>query len=200
MVVFYLFLGYVIGSIPWALIIGKVFYHKDIRQYGSGNLGGSNAGRVLGKPAGVAVIVLDALKALLVMMVVAKLEVRYVPWAGLAVCVGHCFPCFAQFKGGKAVACGFGFLFGLGLYATGDLVFTFVFPLLFFFIVLGLTKYVSLASMTTMLFASLVCFLTCRNKLYGWLVLLLAIFVIYRHRSNIYHLLKGEESQITWLK
>ena len=71
MVVFYLFLGYVIGSIPWALIIGKVFYHKDIRQYGSGNLGGSNAGRVLGKPAGVAVIVLDALKALLVMMAVA---------------------------------------------------------------------------------------------------------------------------------
>ncbi|MBR5207432.1 MAG: glycerol-3-phosphate acyltransferase, partial [Erysipelotrichaceae bacterium] len=60
-----LILAYLFGSIPWALVIGKVFYKTDIRNHGSGNLGGSNAGRVLGKKAGVAVIALDALKALL---------------------------------------------------------------------------------------------------------------------------------------
>ena len=59
------FLGYLLGSLPFALIIGKVFYHTDIRQYGSGNLGGTNAGRVLGKRAGISVIVFDVLKVVL---------------------------------------------------------------------------------------------------------------------------------------
>ena len=61
-------IGYIVGSIPWALIIGKVFYKKDVREYGSGNLGGTNDGRVLGIKAGIAGIVLDALKAFFVML------------------------------------------------------------------------------------------------------------------------------------
>ena len=72
--IFWLLLAYVIGSIPWGLIIGKVFFHKDIRQYGSGNLGGTNAGRVLGTPIGILVILLDSMKAFLIMLLCNKLN------------------------------------------------------------------------------------------------------------------------------
>ena len=101
-----LILAYLFGSIPWALVIGKVFYKTDIRHHGSGNLGGSNAGRVLGKKAGVSVIALDALKALFSVVLAKTLNMSdtICVLAGLMCCVGHCFPIFANFKGGKAVA------------------------------------------------------------------------------------------------
>lgn len=70
-------LGYLLGSLPFALIIGKVFYHTDIRQYGSGNLGGTNAGRVLGKKAGISVIVFDVLK---VVLAIAIANPKYRKW------------------------------------------------------------------------------------------------------------------------
>ncbi|MBR0418549.1 MAG: glycerol-3-phosphate acyltransferase, partial [Erysipelotrichaceae bacterium] len=84
--------GYLIGSIPWGLFIGKVFYHKDIREYGSGNLGGTNAGRVLGAPIGILVILLDALKAFIVMTLAHYISPGVEQYCGLAVCIGHCFP------------------------------------------------------------------------------------------------------------
>ena len=96
-------LSYLFGSVPWALVIGKVFYHKDIRKEGSGNLGASNAGRVLGKTAGVAVTILDALKAFLSMYLAYLFAPNAILFAGLACCIGHCFPIFANFHGGKAV-------------------------------------------------------------------------------------------------
>ena len=102
--------GYIVGSIPWALIIGKVFYKKDIREYGSGNLGGTNAGRVLGAKAGMAVIVLDALKALIYMIVLSFIAPYSIAYGGFACIVGHCFPVFANFRGGKGVATAFGYL------------------------------------------------------------------------------------------
>ena len=69
-------ISYLFGSIPWALVIGKVFYHKDIRQFGSGNLGASNAGRVLGKPAAVAVTALDGLKAVIAMAIACMINIK----------------------------------------------------------------------------------------------------------------------------
>ena len=117
-----LILAYLFGSIPWALVIGKVFYKTDIRNHGSGNLGGSNAGRVLGKKAGVAVIALDALKALL-SVVLAKfmnMSDTICVLAGLMCCVGHCFPIFANFKGGKAVATTVGFVIGISVLITHE--------------------------------------------------------------------------------
>ena len=199
MTIVWIIIGYLIGSIPWALIIGKVFYKKDIRQFGSGNLGGSNAGRVLGKKAGVAVIVLDALKAFLVMCLTKAVTPEATAYAGLAVCIGHCFPVFAQFKGGKAVACSYGYLLALGLFVTGDAVFSFVYPLLMFFIVLGLTKIVSLSSMVSLVFETVIGFLTFPEKKYAVLVLLLTVFVIIRHIPNILRLIKGKESKVSWI-
>ena len=89
-------LGYLLGSLPFALIIGKVFYHTDIRQYGSGNLGGTNAGRVLGKKAGISVIVFDVLKVVLAIAIATQVSKVAGIWTGLACCIGHCYPIFAN--------------------------------------------------------------------------------------------------------
>lgn len=198
--ILWLIVGYLVGSIPWALIIGKLFYGVDIRTKGSGNLGGTNAGRVLGKKAGVAVIILDALKAFIIMIVVNAISPTYTRYVGLAVCFGHCFPIFAQFKGGKAVACSMGYILGIALFITHDFIFTFLFPLLVFIIVLCLTKYMSLASMSALLMATLMAYLTYKDNSLAFLVLLLTIFVIFMHRANINRLLAGKENKVTFIK
>ena len=128
-----LLLSYLFGSIPWALVIGLVFFHKDIRKEGSGNLGGTNAGRVLGKPAGVTVILLDALKAFFSMMLAHYLAPGAEIYAGLACCIGHCFPVFAHFKGGKAVATSYGFLLGITVFITNQWFWNFFWVIVCFF-------------------------------------------------------------------
>lgn len=115
-------LGYLYGSIPFALVIGKVFYNTDVRESGSGNLGGTNAGRVLGKKAGISVIVLDALKAVIIFYLSSYLslkfnlnpDIKYI--AGLACIFGHCYPIFAEFRGGKAVSTSLGYFLVLNHY------------------------------------------------------------------------------------
>lgn len=122
--------GYIVGSIPWALIVGKVFYGVDVRKHGSGNLGGTNVLRTLGKVPGISVMVLDALKALLFMAVLHLLKMDdIVPFAGLAVLIGHCFPVFANFKGGKAVASAVGYVLAVNLFVekTANVVLAFTY-------------------------------------------------------------------------
>ena len=190
-----LLIGYLIGSIPWGLVIGKVFYNTDIREYGSGNLGGTNAGRVLGTPIGFLVIFLDGSKALLVMIITHLISPGLEHYAGLAVCIGHCFPIFAGFKGGKAVACSYGFLLGLALFVTHEYLLTFILPLLTFFFVLALSKMVSLSSMIGVSMAAILIFFFV-DKTIGLMVFALALFVIYRHKTNIERIKNGTESKI----
>lgn len=194
-VVMWVLIAYLIGSIPWGLVIGKVFYHKDIREYGSGNLGGTNAGRVLGTPVGMLVIVLDALKAFIVMTLIHFISPGIEQYCGLAVCIGHCFPVFAQFKGGKAVACAYGYLLGLAVYVTHEYFLTFFLPIIVFFIVLAISRMVSLSSMCGVSSAAVIIFLFI-DKQIGLLVGALALFVIYRHRANIERIKNGTESKI----
>ncbi len=196
--IFWLLLAYVIGSIPWGLIIGKVFFHKDIRQYGSGNLGGTNAGRVLGTPIGILVILLDSMKAFLMMLLCNKLNPGIEQYIGLMVCVGHCFPIFANFKGGKAVACSYGYLLGLALFVTNEFVFTFLIPLIVFLITLIISKMVSLSSMVGL--SSAVFTLLKVNYKLSILQLILALFVIYRHSANIKRIINKTESKISFKK
>ena len=194
-VILYIFMAYLIGSVPWGLIIGKVFFDTDIRDYGSGNLGGTNAGRVLGFPIGLAVIFLDGSKALLAMYIVNKIMPGIEQYAGLAACLGHCFPVFAGFRGGKAVSCTYGYLLGLGLFVTHNIVLTFLVPVLSFFMILYLSRMVSLSSMLSVLIGALVItFFVDRNI--GLLVLFLAMFIIYRHRANIKRIIEGKESKV----
>jgi glycerol-3-phosphate acyltransferase PlsY len=193
-------LSYLFGSIPWALVIGKVFYHKDIRQFGSGNLGASNSGRVLGKPAAVAVTILDGSKALISMMIANSLSPDMIPYAGLACCFGHCFPIFANFKGGKAVATAYGYLLGLAVFINHSWFWQFLFPVILFFVILYITRIVSVSSMSALGIEVLVSWLIIRNPMNVTLCLLvLWLFICYRHKSNIERIRNGTESKIKWM-
>ncbi len=191
-------IAYLFGSVPWALVIGKVFYHKDVRQYGSGNLGASNAGRVLGKPVAVIVTVLDAVKALLAMTIAYFVQPSAVCFAGLACCIGHCFPLFAQFKGGKAVATSYGFILGVCVLITHNLLLL-ILPVASFFIILYICRMVSVSSILSLLFAVILSFiLKCPAEVSVSLIILWC-FVTYRHRSNIERVKNGTESKIKWM-
>lgn len=193
-------ISYMIGSIPWALVIGKLFYKKDIRQFGSGNLGASNAGRVLGKPAAVAVTVLDAAKALIAMTVAWKISPEMVPYAGLIACLGHCFPVFAQFKGGKAVATTYGYYLGLAIFVNQAWFWQFLFPIIAFFAILYICRMVSLSSMSATGLEVLASAFIINNPIQVTICLLLLwMFIVYRHRSNISRIRNGTESKIKWM-
>ena len=195
-----LILSYLFGSIPWALVIGKVFYGKDIRQYGSGNLGASNSGRVLGKPAAIAVTLLDGGKALISMWVASMLAPDMIPYAGLACCLGHCFPVFANFKGGKAVATAYGYFLGLAIFINQAWFWQFLFPVILFFVILFICRIVSLSSMSAVGAEVLVNWLIIKDPIQITLCLLvLWLFICYRHKDNIRRLKEGKESTIKWM-
>lgn len=192
-------LSYLFGSIPWALVIGKLFYHKDIRQEGSGNLGASNAGRVLGKRVAVIVTILDALKAFLSMLVAHYFAPEAILFAGVACCIGHCFPIFANFKGGKAVATTYGFLLGVVVFITGHWFWQFIFPILCFFLFLYMSKMVSVASILSIFVALVTGFFINVDLKVSLAVLILWLFVTYRHRENIERIKQGKENKIKWM-
>lgn len=203
MTILCIILGYLLGSIPFALVIGKLFYKTDIRQYGSGNLGGTNAGRVLGKKAGISVIVLDVLKVVLAAGLASLVSEPAAIWTSLACCIGHCYPIFAHFKGGKAVTTMFGFLISTSAFIFQEFSY-FLVPLFMFLIILYLFKYVSLGSICASICSSL--YITAQllsmniNNLFiilaSWLMTLL---VIYRHNANIKRIREGTESKVSWL-
>lgn len=196
-------ISYLFGSVPWALVIGKLFYHKDIRQEGSGNLGASNAGRVLGKHVAVIVTVLDALKAFFSMLLAHYIAPGTEIYAGLACCIGHCFPVFAQFKGGKAVATSYGFLLGIAVLLTHEYLLQFVLPVVCFFVILFLTKMVSVSSIGSLLIEVIVSFIMVKTKGIDISIpvalLVLWAFVTYRHKSNLERVMNGTESKIKWM-
>ena len=194
------FIGYFLGSIPFALVIGKVFFKKDIRQYGSKNLGGGNAGRVLGKKAGLSVMTLDLLKVTFAIFLCSFFTNRETTMiiAGLSAAAGHCFPIFANFKGGKAVATMYGFLFGMAV-VGGYSLWIFLFPLIVFLGVLYLWKIISLASMVSAAVNTIFIYFTVESKLMFIASLIFTIVIIVRHRKNIDRMLKNEENKITWM-
>ena len=190
--------SYLYGSVPFALVVGKVFFGVDVREHGSKNLGGTNTGRVLGKKAGLAVIILDILKCF-VCVSVTKLVGKFISLPDYAIylsaisCViGHCFPIFANFKGGKAVSVMFGYALGIGFWV-------FAIVGIVFLGVLKVTKYVSLSSMIA------VCTLVLLSPIFKFgLVgtmcnIFIAALLIYRHRANIQRLKNGTESKLTWM-
>ncbi|MEH7124900.1 MULTISPECIES: glycerol-3-phosphate 1-O-acyltransferase PlsY [unclassified Bacillus (in: firmicutes)] len=185
-------LAYLLGSIPSGLIIGKVFYGVDIRQHGSGNLGGTNTFRTLGVKAGMAVTIADILKGTAAVLLLLFIDGDIHPLiAGIFAVIGHMYPIFAGFKGGKAVATSGGILLG---YAPP----MFIIMLLVFFICLYITKYVSLASMLAAIAAVIYACVIWDPPLII-VVSLLAFFVIYRHRANIKRIMNKSEPKIKWL-
>ncbi len=229
----FLIFGYLIGSIPTSIIIGRI-HGIDIRQYGSHNAGGTNVGRVVGKKWGILTIVLDILKAyvpcLLSFLFLVYVPLNFLPsfdhfrelfvnLVAVGVCLGHTFPLYAGFKGGKCVACYAGYVI-------------FVAPIIFvlactlFFVLFKFFHRISLSSVIAVPFALLLFFIP---AILDWTVLplesqfnggayygndcllhlsyvtlifafLLALLVVLRHLANIKRLEKGEEPETHFRK
>lgn len=186
-------IGYLLGSIPFALLVGKIGYGIDIREHGSGNLGGTNTFRVLGVKAGLIVTIADILKGTLAASLPVLFSVDIHPLiTGMCAVFGHTYPIFAQFRGGKAVA-------------TSGGVLLFYSPVLFmtmlavFFLILYISKYVSLSSMLTGVYATIYAFVWTDDVPLRIVVTILTLFVFYRHRANIKRILNKTEPKVKWL-
>lgn len=184
-----LVLAYLLGSIPFALIAGKL-HGVDLREAGSGNLGATNVFRTLGRTAGVTVMVLDIAKGAAAVLVAVALTDN--PWpiaAGALAILGHVFPVWTHFKGGKGVAVGAGALIGLVPAASGVLLVLWILLVVF-------TRYVSVASIVAALAAAPLAYVFGAPWSYVVFIALAGVFVIYKHRENIVRLVHGDESRI----
>jgi acyl phosphate:glycerol-3-phosphate acyltransferase len=202
----FIILAYLIGSIPTALIISKKYFGVDIRDYGSGNMGATNTFRVLGKKYGTIVMVCDILKGMLAvglfLMIpyyshsVNSLErTNFMIGLGLSAVLGHVFPIWANFKGGKGVATLFGMILAIQPVVALSCVGVFL-------LVLFLTRFVSLSSILAgvMLPISVLWIWNEHELLYRIFALLVAVLIILTHQKNIAKLLKGVETRIPILK
>ena len=183
--------AYLLGSIPSGLWIGQYFFQKDIRQFGSGNLGSTNAFRVLGTKAGSIVLFCDVFKGFLAMilaMTVFKQESLSTLWIASFAVIGHTFPLFASFKGGKAVA-----TFAGMILAYQPLLL--LYGLIIFLALLAITRMVSLTAMVT-ISAGVLLSLLFNDWTLTAFALAIDIFIIYRHRSNIQRILNGTENKV----
>ncbi|KRN09005.1 hypothetical protein FD00_GL001483 [Liquorilactobacillus mali KCTC 3596 = DSM 20444] len=184
-----LIIGYLLGSIPSGIWIGKIFYNKDIRQFGSGNMGTTNTFRVLGKKAGVIVLLIDMLKGTLAACQPYFFDVHInVLIIGCAAVIGHVFPIFAKFKGGKAVATSAGILL-----AYSPLFF--VVAWLIFLTTLYLSSMVSIASMVGMTLITILS-LFFHDPILTVIALILTVFVFYRHKGNLSRIKNGNENLV----
>ncbi len=192
-----LLLGYLIGSIPNGLIIGKLIYNTDLRQYGSHNIGATNAWRTLGHKAGLTIFVLDFLKGVVSVLFAAIIGANgtapAAPFAlilgGTMAIVGHSCSLFLQFKGGKGVATGLGVITILMPQAA-------ICAFILWLIIVVVTRYVSLASMVAAVSVPLQAYYWDKTWEYIVFGVLAAAFVVYRHNANIHRLMDGTESKI----
>jgi glycerol-3-phosphate acyltransferase PlsY len=206
--------SYLVGSIPTSIIVSKAARGIDIRDYGSGNAGGTNVMRVLGWKHGVLVILLDALKGVIAVVVVTRIFMGSMPFnnatpfddftlvqiiAGIAAVAGHVWTVFAGFKGGKGIATALGMLLMIStvdmLIAVGA-----------FIIVVSISKYVSLGSIVGAIVVPLA--LVVRENVFnvniqGYhtilpFIIAVSLLVIFTHRKNVVRLLNGSENKISF--
>jgi glycerol-3-phosphate acyltransferase PlsY len=197
-------LAYLLGSIPSAVWIGKRFHNIDVRQHGSGNAGTSNTIRVLGWKTGIPVLMIDVAKGWLASMLPvffnlaepgSALLINLQIIAGVIAIVGHIFPVFAGFRGGKGVASVFGVFLALQplltVYCTGV-----------FLVILLVTGIVSLASMTAGIAFPLFLFLLFNTPsvMFKVFSIIVGIALLITHRKNIGRLLRGEEARLIRIK
>lgn len=187
--------SYFLGSIPSALIVGKLWKGIDVRNHGSGNLGATNVLRVLGWGPAILVAIMDVGKGVLAVHIAKTFLVNnyiYILLCVVAAVIGHSFPIFAGFRGGRSVGVSFGILFYLFPKAS-------VLIFLFGIIVVGFTKYKSVASISCALIYPFLLYLIEKPPIeYLIGVVIVCLFIIYRHIPNIKRLLKGEEHKIDW--
>ncbi len=193
--------SYLLGSIPFGLLLGKFFGARDIRKAGSGNIGATNVARVAGPLAGILTLLLDAAKGALAVLLAARLSDQSAAWmmiAGLCALVGHCFPIWLGFRGGKGVA-------------TAAGVFLVLCPLAFlgaailFFLVVLYWRFVSLGSISAAAaMPLLIYFFWAPHHAPPYSVtfgsLAAALLIVYKHDANIQRLVQGDEPKFSFSK
>lgn len=192
-----LILCYLIGSIPFSVILGVKLKGIDIRNHGSGNPGSTNALRFLGKGVGITIMILDGLKSGLIVLLMTHFnflggyDMLHPLAYGVAATIGHVFPLYIKFKGGKAVACTVGLSIGYNpIWA--------IIMLIGFLGTLKTTKYVSLASTAAGVTGLLVALIWGEfNAAFYYAILLLII--TYRHQTNYKNIKNGIEPKVTWI-
>lgn len=191
--VFYLILTYLIGSFPTGVYYSKLIHKTDVRTLGSGNSGGTNIGRNFGLKAAIIVIIIDALKGL-VPFAIAKYffsgEDGLIMLTGILSVIGHAYPIWANFKGGKVVATSIGVMLAFKPMLGICLVLSFL-------VLLFLTSMVSFSAMVSYFIATIVICIT-SSWIYGLGFTLISLFLIFRHHENIARLIKGKENRINW--
>lgn len=190
--------GYLLGSVNTSLVLGKLFYKKDVRQYGSGNAGATNTLRTLGKTAAIMVVVGDFLKGILACLIGKWLAGEtsdgvyggmYV--AGIMAVIGHNWPLYFGFKGGKGVMTAFAAVLMFSPLAA-------LICLLSFVLVVAITRYVSLGSIIGGAAFPLVAWILGEQLFLILTGVLLALLIIFRHSSNISRLLNGNEKKLSF--
>jgi len=193
--IFFLILAYLIGSFPSAVWLGKTFYNKDVREYGSGNAGATNTFRVLGKKAGIPVLLMDVFKGWFAVYLASfsvadnvELQLAF----GIAAVIGHLFPIYTGFRGGKGIATLLGFMIGVEPIAAGICALIFLISFL-------ISKYVSLSSIFASIAFPLVIVFSYGYNNVNSSLFLFSIFVpilaLITHQKNIERLIRGEENK-----
>lgn len=197
-------IAYLIGSIPTAVLLSRVYFGIDIREYGSGNSGATNTFRVLGPKWGSIVMLVDILKGVAATSLYVLLpyyltdewdRTNFMVGLGLAAVLGHIFPIWADFRGGKGVATLFGMIIAIQPLVAGCCVGVFM-------LVLYLTRFVSLSSiLASVAFAVFILFIFNEQEpLYRAFAIAVTLTVLLTHQKNISRLLRGNESKVPILK
>ena len=205
--ILFLILAYLTGSFPSAVWVGRTFYNKDVREYGSGNAGATNTFRVLGKGAGIPVLLMDIFKGWLSVNYILLVSncsqlssstfFEFQLAFGVAAVIGHLFPIFTGFRGGKGIATLLGLLIGLNAIAA-------IVAIVVFVIVFLISKYVSLGSILASLAFPFVVFVILDEKDVNASLELFSVFVpiltLITHQKNIERLIRGEENKVKFDK
>ncbi len=201
----FLLIAYILGSIPFSYLLGKFFKNEDIRKHGSGNTGTTNAFRVFGEIIGILVLILDSLKAGVLVFLITHtgtfdgIDLFHPMIYGFISIIGHMFPVWLKFNGGKGVASSFGLL----------LAYNYVIALVLlpvFLITLFVTRYVSVSSLMTSAMACvtvIVLYILSPDPLYDIHLIVVTVLatalIFWRHKTNIKRLINREENRITFL-
>ena len=201
-------ISYLVGSIPTAYIFGRLLKGIDIRKFGSGNVGATNALRVLGRGPGISVLALDILKGFIVVTLLADILSSAVTGAsvetlriifGLSCICGHNWTVFLRFKGGKGIATTFGVLLGLAI-KIGGLKVILALSVITWLIIFFMSRIVSLSSVITGIALFVYMFAFKQSNTLKFLSIILAIFIIIRHKSNLIRIFQGKEPRLTFKK
>jgi glycerol-3-phosphate acyltransferase PlsY len=191
-------IAYLLGSIPFSVWIGKAFYGIDVREHGSGNAGATNTLRVLGKKTGFIVLFLDSLKGFLAANVVSVLDLdeslllNYQMLFGMMAVIGHIYPIFAGFKGGKGIATLLGIVIAMSWKVS-------LVCMLCFVLTVWITRFISVGSMLTCILSPLFVLVIHGNEMvFIYFCIVVALMVVYTHKSNIKRLLNGTENKFTF--